>query len=62
MGTDMINKKLKEFYNFIAFGDFDRALELAEVSEPFGDEKERIVVQTLKLKKILQNSNCQNKV
>lgn len=52
----MTNKQLKGFYNFIAFGEFDKALELAERSEPFGDEKERIVIQTLKLKKILQNS------
>ena len=58
----MINNKLKDFYNYIAFGDFDRALELAEFSEPFGDEKERIVIQTLRLKKILQNSNCQSEV
>ncbi len=58
----MINEQLKEFYNLIAFGEFDKALELAEISELFGDERERIVIQTLKLKKILQNSDCQKAV
>jgi len=57
----MINEKLENFYKLIAFGDFKKALELAEFSEPFGDERERIVIQILKLKKILQNSNCPGK-
>ncbi len=54
----MTNEKLKDFYNLIAFGDYEKALELTEISGPFGDERERIVIQILKLKKILQNSNC----
>ena len=54
----MADNKLKDFYKCIAFGEFDRALELGKKLEPFGDEKEKIVLQSLRIKKILQNFDC----
>jgi len=54
----MADKKLQEFYTHLAFGEFDLALEHAEKAGPFGDENEKIIIQALRLKKILQKTAC----
>ena len=58
----MADNTLKDFYNYVACGEFDKALEMTGDWETFGEDKERIVIQALKLKKILQNSGCLRKV
>lgn len=58
----MTDKKLIDFYNLIAFGEFNKALEMDEGSAVIGDDRERIAVEALKLKKILQNSGCLSNV
>jgi hypothetical protein len=58
----MAVNKLKEFYKYVALGEFDKALEMAEEVKTFGTEKEKIVIQCLELKKKLQNSGCLNNV
>lgn len=50
----MKNENLKRFYNLLAFGEFDRALKLHEEYEGVDTESDRIIVETLKLKKELK--------
>lgn len=58
----MTNDTLKEFYNYLAFGEFDKALEMAEKSMPDSDEQERIIIQALRVKRLLKNISCHNSV
>jgi len=48
------NEDLKKAYNLIAFGEFYQALEQFEESAEIAANSDKIVIETLKLKKELQ--------
>ena len=54
----MTEINLENFYNLIAFGEFDEALEYIQCAEVVDNGPERVVVQALKLKKQLQKYLC----
>ena len=51
---------LKQFYNYLAFGEFDKAIEYAEQHMPDLDKQEKVVVQALRVKKLIKNYTCHN--
>ena len=58
----MADNRLYDFYNSLAFGEFDKARKLAETGEPFGDEAEKVIIQALRLMKILEKTSCPDRV
>jgi len=50
----MTEANLEKFYNFIAFGEFDEALEYIQTAEVVDNGPERVIIQVLKIKKQLQ--------
>jgi len=54
----MTDINLENFYNLIAFGEFNEALEYIQSAEIADNGPERVVVQALKLKKHLQKYLC----
>ena len=49
---------LEKFYNYIAFGQFDEALEYIQTVEVIDDGPEKVIIQAIKLKKQLQKYLC----
>jgi len=58
----MTETDLEKFYNFIAFGEFDKALEYIRTAEVIDTGPERVIIQALKLKKQLQKYLCPESV
>ena len=58
----MAELNLESFYNFIAFGEFDEALEYIQSAELVDDGPEKVIIQALKLKKQLQKYLCPESV
>ena len=54
----MTEINLGKFYNFIAFGEFDEAIEYIQTAEVVDNGPERAIIQALKLKKQLQKHLC----
>jgi hypothetical protein len=54
----MAEINLEKFYNFIAFGQFDEALEYIQTAEVVDSGPEKVIVQAIKLKKQLQKYLC----
>ena len=59
-GTMLANDTLKQFYNYLAFGEFDKALEYVEQHLPDIEKQENVIVQALKVKKLVKNYTCHN--